>query len=46
MADHHHEHGTMDVTEQERVYAGFMRWTIRTLVLIILVLAYMALTQT
>ncbi|MEM6664003.1 MAG: aa3-type cytochrome c oxidase subunit IV [Pseudomonadota bacterium] len=46
MGDQKHEHGSMDVTEQQRVFAGFMRWTARTLVLIIIVLGFMAITQT
>jgi len=41
-----HEHGSMDTTEQERTFAGFMRWTVWALVIIFLVLGYMALTQT
>lgn len=44
MADH--THGEMDTTEQEKTFAGFMRWTVRTVVLILIVLAYLALTQT
>lgn len=44
MADH--EHGKMDVTEQEKTFAGFMVWTARTLVLIGIVLIFMAITQT
>lgn len=46
MAEHHHEHGSMDVTEQEKTFAGFMRWSAYTLVLIFLILGFMALTQT
>ena len=41
-----HEHGKMDVTEQEKVFAGFITWTARTLVLIGIVLIFMAITQT
>ena len=44
MADH--THGDMDITEQEKTYAGFIRWTVRTLVIVGIVLIYMALTQT
>ncbi|MEM7191238.1 MAG: aa3-type cytochrome c oxidase subunit IV [Pseudomonadota bacterium] len=46
MADQKHEHGTMDVSEQERIYAAFWTWTIRTVILIFIVLGFMALTQT
>ena len=45
MADHH-VHGEMDTTEQQKTFAGFMRWTVRTCVIIAVVLAYLALTQT
>ena len=41
-----HEHGSMDVTEQEKVFAGFMRWTAWTLLLIAVILIFMAITQT
>jgi len=27
MADHQHKQGEMDITEQEKTFAGFMRWT-------------------
>ena len=43
MADH--EHGSMDVTEQEKTFEGFIRWSAYTLVLIVIALAFMALTQ-
>jgi hypothetical protein len=46
MGEHNHEHGSMDVTEQERVFEGFIRWSAWTLVLITLILVFMALTQT
>lgn len=41
-----HEHGTMDVTEQERTFNGFITWTVRTLIMIAIVLIFMAITQT
>lgn len=41
-----HTHGKMDVTEQERTFAGFMRWTVRAVIIIAVVLAFLALTQT
>ena len=44
MADH--THGEMDVTEQEKTFAGFMRWTVWTVVIIAIVLAFLGLTQT
>lgn len=41
-----HTHGEMDVTEQEKTFAGFMTWTVRTCILIAVILIFMALTQT
>lgn len=42
----HHVHGEMDITEQKKTFAGFVRWSARACVLIALVLIYLALTQT
>ena len=41
-----HEHGSMDVTEQERTFDGFISMTVKALVLIGIVLIFLALTQT
>ena len=41
-----HTHGEMDITEQEKTFAGFMRWTVRTVVIVAIVLIFLALTQT
>lgn len=41
-----HEHGSMDVTDQEKTFDGFIRWSAYTLVLIIIALIFLALTQT
>lgn len=41
-----HEHGSMDVTEQERTFEGFIRWSAYTLVVIAIALIFLALTQT
>ena len=46
MADNHHEHGTMDVTEQEKTFVGFMRWTVWILAIVFVILIFMAITQT
>jgi hypothetical protein len=46
MADQKHEHGSMDITEQEKVFAGLMRGTLWVLVITLLILAFLALTQT
>lgn len=41
-----HEHGSMDVTEQERTFDGFIKWTIWVLAFIAVILIFMAITQT
>ena len=46
MADQKHEHGSMDVAEQEKTFNGFVKWSGYTMVLIFIVLAFLALTQT
>jgi hypothetical protein len=28
MADKHHKHGDMDITEQQKTFDGFMRWSV------------------
>ena len=42
MAEHEHEHGSMDITEQERTFEGFVRWTVRIVVTIIVLLVLLA----
>ncbi|MEL6679621.1 MAG: aa3-type cytochrome c oxidase subunit IV [Pseudomonadota bacterium] len=37
-----HEHGTMDVTEQQKTFDGFMAWVVRTIVASIAVLLFLA----
>ncbi|PWG16528.1 aa3-type cytochrome c oxidase subunit IV [Salibaculum griseiflavum] len=41
MADH--KHGEMDITEQEKTFAGFMTFTVRTTIVIIVALILLAL---
>lgn len=43
MADKEHEHGTMDVTAQEKTFAGFMNITKWAVIVIIAVLIFLAL---
>jgi hypothetical protein len=38
-----YEHGSMDVSEQEKTFHGFMRWSVRIVVLAISVLIFLAL---
>ncbi|WP_282062839.1 aa3-type cytochrome c oxidase subunit IV [Roseobacter litoralis] len=37
-----HKHGDMDVEEQEKTFNGFMRWTMRTVIAIIVLFIWMA----
>ncbi|MEM7423076.1 MAG: aa3-type cytochrome c oxidase subunit IV [Pseudomonadota bacterium] len=46
MADDKHEHGSMDVTEQEKMFEGFIRLSAYTIVVVVIALAFLALTQT
>lgn len=48
MADHSHgeyKHGSMDIRAQEKTFAGFLRLTSWSLVLIAVVLVFMALAN-
>lgn len=40
-----HEHGSMDITEQERTFEGFVRWTMRIVVAIIVGLILLAIVN-
>ena len=40
MADQ--KHGDMDIEEQEKTFDGFMRWTMRTVIAIIVLFIWMA----
>ena len=37
-----YEHGSMDVSEQEKTFEGFMRWSVRIAVVSICVLIFLA----
>lgn len=37
-----HKHGDMDVQDQEKTFDGFMRWTMRTVIAIIVLFIWMA----
>lgn len=41
MADH--KYGEMDITEQEKTYDGFIKFSVRTTIAIIVVLVFLAL---
>lgn len=37
-----HQHGSMNTTEQEKTFAGFMTWLTRTVIIILAILLIMA----
>ncbi|MCE8009211.1 aa3-type cytochrome c oxidase subunit IV [Aestuariivita sp.] len=37
-----HKHGEMDVTGQEKTFEGFMKWTVWSVVVILLLIIWMA----
>jgi hypothetical protein len=43
MADH--EPGSMDITEQERTFESFVRWTMRTVMVILIGLILLAIVN-
>ena len=40
-----HEHGSMDITEQERTFEAFVRWTMRVVVAILVGLILLAIVN-
>ncbi len=42
MADDQHKHGEMDITEQEKTFDGFMKWTINIGIVCIAVVIFLA----
>ena len=38
-----HEHGSMDISQHEKTFAGFMKWSIWVTVAIIVILVFLAL---
>lgn len=42
MADHDHEHGKMDITVQEQTFAGFVKFTTYTVVIILIAVVLLA----
>lgn len=37
-----HKHGSMDITEQEKTFEGFVTWTIRVVVVCIAIAVFLA----
>jgi hypothetical protein len=42
MAEHQHKPGEMDITEQEKTFAGFMRWTVNIAIVCIAIVIFLA----
>ena len=42
MADKHHEPGSMDITEQEKAFNGFIRWVTNSTIVILAILVFLA----
>ena len=40
-----HDHGSMDITEQERTFEAFVRWTIRVVIVIVVGLILLAIVN-
>jgi len=47
MADHHpdHKHGSMNIRDHEKTFAGFIRTTVWAVAIVALVLIFMALAN-
>lgn len=46
MAEDKHEPGKMDIEEQEKTFAGFMRWVTNSTIVILVVLIVLAIIGT
>ena len=44
--DHDHKHGSMDIEVQEKTFAGFIDFTIKSVVVIMVIVVLMALFRT
>ncbi len=40
-----HKHGSMDIREQEKTFAGFIRLAVWTVVIVVVVLVFLALAN-
>lgn len=41
-----YKHGSMDIEAQEKTFAGFMRWTMNSVIVILAVIIFMAIFLT
>ncbi len=39
----HHKHGSMDIEVQEKTFAGFVTWSVRTVIAVVVTLILLAL---
>jgi len=46
MAENDHKHGEMDITEQEKTFDGFMRWSVNVGIACILIVVFLAIFAT
>ncbi|RED18313.1 aa3-type cytochrome c oxidase subunit IV [Pontivivens insulae] len=48
MADNHqeHEHGSMDITDQQKTFEGFITFGIRSTIVILIILIFLAIFRT
>jgi len=42
MAEQEHKHGEMDITEQEKTFDGFMKWSVNVGIFCIVVVIFLA----
>ena len=42
MAENKHKHGEMDITEQEKTFAGFMRMSVNVAIVAIAIVVFLA----
>lgn len=41
-----HKQGSMDITEQEKTFEGFMKWTINSIIVIFFIAVFLAIFRT
>lgn len=42
MAEKQHKHGEMDITEQEKTFSGFIRWSVNVGIACIVIVIFLA----
>ncbi|MCU4651345.1 aa3-type cytochrome c oxidase subunit IV [Roseibacterium sp. SDUM158016] len=46
MADNDYKRGEMDISQQEKTFFGFMRWTVNIAIVCILIILFLAIFAT